>query len=84
MTSVALRVDPHAEVEAIHLVGQRDAGVTAPFDVVQEPAETLLVDGQARLVVSSCQLMPSSTISREARVKAMTPTAAKLSPRWLQ
>lgn len=42
MTSVALRVDPHAEVEAIHLIGQRDAGVTVPFDVVQEPAETLL------------------------------------------
>jgi hypothetical protein len=42
LTSVALRVDPHAEVEAIHLVGQRDAGVTVTFDVVQEPAETLL------------------------------------------
>ena len=38
---------------------------------------------QARRV-SSRQLRPSSTTSREASVKAMTPTAAKVSPRWLQ
>src|ERR1700722_10220683 len=35
-------------------------------------------------VVSSGQLRPRSTISSEASVKAMTPTAAKVSPRWLQ
>jgi len=41
-------------------------------------------DHQSRPVVSSRQLRPRSTISSEARVKAMTPTAAKVSPRWLQ
>src|SRR5579862_5884674 len=41
-------------------------------------------DHQARRVVSSRQLRPRSTTSREASVKAMTPTAAKVSPRWLQ
>ena len=39
---------------------------------------------QARRVVSSRQLSARSATSREASVKAMTPTAARLSPRWLQ
>jgi len=39
---------------------------------------------QARRVVSSRQLRPRSTASRETSVKAITPTAAKVSPRWLQ
>ena len=39
---------------------------------------------QSRRVVSSRQFRPRSTISSEARVKAITPTAAKVSPRWLQ
>ena len=41
-------------------------------------------DYAGRRVVSSRQLRARSTISREASVNAMTPTAARLSPRWLQ
>ena len=41
-------------------------------------------DHQARRVVSWRQSRPRSTTSREASVNAMTPTAAKVSPRWLQ
>ena len=40
-----------------------------------------LADDQSRRVVSSLQLRPRSTISNEASVKAITPTAAKTSPR---
>jgi len=39
---------------------------------------------QARRVVSSRQLRARSTTSSEASVKAMTPTADSVSPRWLQ
>jgi hypothetical protein len=44
----------------------------------------LLAGNQPRRVVSSRQFRPKSTISSEARVKAMTPTAERVSPRWLQ
>jgi hypothetical protein len=41
-------------------------------------------DHQARRVVSSRQCRPRSTTSRETSVKTIRPTAAKVSPRWLQ
>jgi hypothetical protein len=39
---------------------------------------------QARRVMSSRQLRPSWTTSREPSVKTIRPTAARLSLRWLQ
>ena len=47
-------------------------------------SHTPRADDQSRRVVSSCQFRPRSTRRMEARVNAMTPTAASTSPRWLQ
>src|ERR1700688_206749 len=82
------------------LAGQRDRSGTARHSTTQDEnfglQRNLIQIGRcngnllfpdlnhSRRVVSSRQLSPRSTISSEARVKAMTPTAANVSPRWLQ
>ncbi len=84
--------------DASPLAGERDRSGTACHSATEDenfvlqmnPIQigrfnwNLLFRDQARRVVSSRQLRPRSTRRREARVKAMTPTAAKVSPRWLQ
>jgi len=58
--------------------------LNVPHNTTRFRVGMLLADDQSRRVVSSCQLRPRSTISSEASVNAITPTADKTSPRWLQ
>jgi len=62
-------------------------GVRCPIIRIGENKLSVIlsrINDHARRVVSSRQLSPSSTTSSETSVKAMTPTAEKASPRWLQ